>query len=158
MLPPTPTDVIRCTVSAEAFRVATLFQAGSGTFRFRGSAGYPIGETANFVIISSTRTRARSLNTLKRVAEFTDDFHRAATERGQVFPTYGLESFRAIALWLQTLVRSGATIPHFGRYSMRVFVDALGLRSPWNALKSEGPRPPPGGGRWKPPPPSRPCS
>ena len=134
LVPVCPGDVstqnlLECPVSAEAFRVASFFRDVSDTFRFCGHAAYPLSDTANFVILS-IRNRARSLNTLRRVAEFTLQFYKFASEREPPFPVSGDESLLAVTLWMQGLLVRGATIPHFGRYSLRVFGEALGVRFP----------------------------
>ena len=121
--------MIGCPVSAEAFRVASLFRESPDTYRLRGNPPYPTCDAADFVT-RSIGNRARSANTLKRVADFAYQFYRFATERDPPFPTLGGESLLATTLWLQSLLTRGATIPHFGRYSLRVSGEAIGVRFP----------------------------
>ena len=123
------TSTFACPVSAAAFREASLFRPESITFAFYRSTSYECEDVADFAA-HALQNRARSINTLKRVTAFVEEFHKFATLRTIPQPIDGGESLLAIALWLGSLRYRGATTPNIGRYDLRAFGEALGVRLP----------------------------
>ena len=124
-------------VGCEAFRVASLFKSVSSTFWFCQSSAYEDVDIQNF-ILQASKSRARAEKPLKRVTAFVEEFYGFATLRGGPQPFAGDECLLAITLWLRPLSIMGATIPNLGRYALRVFGVALGVRFPPRASCATG--------------------
>ena len=123
------TNVLERPVASEVFRAACLFRDCSDTSRFCGDAAYGCPAVADF-IICALRNRASSLSTLKRVYQFVELFYNYATDRDLPIPFSGDASLLGITLWLKGPSMRGAAIPNFGKFALRVYGEALGVRFP----------------------------
>ena len=112
-----------------AFRTAVLFRSNSPTFRFCDSPAYNVFDVADF-IIRALRNRARTDATLARVSKLVAEFYLFTTKQIPPMPVCGEESLIAVTKWLEFLAKRGKTVPSLGRYSLKVYGEALGAVFP----------------------------
>ena len=106
-----------------------MFKPAASTFRYCASASYSREDVKEFIILA-LRNRCKSDRTLSRVTKFVREFHEFAEGSDPPTPFHGDECLLTITNWLRSLTSRGPTIPPFGRYSLKVYGEALGVSFP----------------------------
>ena len=121
--------ISRSVERADPFSVATEFAEGSTTFRMCQNAAFPISDVGNFVL-TALSNRCRTQKTIRGVSCLAAEFIPFARICDPPLPYYGDQSLIAIQKWLISLASRGFAVSNKGRYSLKVYAEALGLVLP----------------------------
>ena len=119
-------NVLECPIMADSFRAASLFCEVSSTFEFCQSSTYEKVDIANFAI-QSIRKKGIDPCVQRNVWPISRMPFPNVPPRGAPLPIFGGEMPSGRDLLVKGPKVRGATIPNIGRYSLRVFGEALGV-------------------------------
>ena len=126
-----PITIVQCEPRKMLFQVALLFYNHSKTLKTCYLTLPNTSEIEAFVQLCFSK-RCKSVNTMKGVCKFVLEYYNFGMTAEPVTPITGEHAIVPIARWMSELRIRGATVPRAGRYSLRVFGEALGIDFPIN--------------------------